>query len=227
MKLKEVLQLLQANKNERGIAHWARLGDGTMKSFGLGVTQLRQLGKKIGKDHKLALELWESDYYDARIIATIVDDPKLVTPRQVDSQIKGSMFWMLAYAYCGNLLSRTTFAAEKAGLWVKSKDDLLRRCGYLLLYELAKTDPSWADSYFEPFLATIAKKLQSEENFVKDAMNNALFAIGRRSAPLNKRAIDIARKIGRVEVDYGDNSCQAIDCVRHLTSPALRKKLKS
>lgn len=224
MTKEEVLKLLEANKDERGIKHWNRLQYGNLSSYGIGVTQLKKLATQIGRDHQLALELWELPIYDAKTLATITDNPKEITEEQVNRQIKDTGFWMLCYSYCSNLLAKTTFVQKKAEEWAVSKDDLLRRCGYLLLNHLAKDNKNLDDAYFQPYLEVIEKTIQSEENFVKDAMNNALWMIGQRSKPLNARAIEIAKKIGKIEVDYGDNSCQAIDVLKHLTGERLRQK---
>jgi hypothetical protein len=79
-----VIALLEAHKNERGIANWNKLDPEKrkLKTFGLGLTQLRKLAKKVGRDHQLAKELWQSDYYDAKIISLLIDDPKKLTPEQ-------------------------------------------------------------------------------------------------------------------------------------------------
>lgn len=224
MNIDQVLALLESRKDPRGIAYWERAAPAALKTFGLGVTQLKAIGKQIGKNHQLALELWRSPYYDAKTLATIIDDPKQVGEAQVEEQIKDVDFWMLSYSYCSNLLAKTPFVQKKMEAWTVSSDHLLRRCGYLLLYHVARDDKKLPDAYFEPYLDAIEKSLQSEENFVKDAMNNALCAIGQRSKPLNTRAIAIAKKIGKVEVDYGDNSCQALDCYKHLTAERLQQK---
>ncbi len=222
----DVLALLEENKNERGIAVWNRTGLQDIGSFGLGVTQLKAIAKKIEKSHQLALELWNLPYLDTRILATLVDNPKEVTPEQAEQQISEKHGWMLSNAYCSYLLSKTSFAKEKAVEWMETSDNLKKRCGFLLLYNLAKDDKKLPDSFFMPYLDMIEAKLQSEENFVKDSMNTALLAIGQRNRTLNSRAIDVAHAIGVVEVDYGDNSCQAIDCLKHLTSERIQSKFK-
>ena len=72
----EVMALLKENKNERGIANWRKTGErsGRLKSYGIGLTQLRKMAKRIGRDHKLAQRLWKSNVYDAKIIGLLVDD---------------------------------------------------------------------------------------------------------------------------------------------------------
>jgi 3-methyladenine DNA glycosylase AlkD len=80
------------------------------------------------------------------------------------------------------------------------------------------------DEYFEPYLEMIEKNLLAEENFVKDAMNTALMAIGSHSKWLNSRAVEIAGKLGKIEVDYGDNSCVVPDALKHLTAEKTLEK---
>lgn len=225
MTTQDVLALLEEHKNERGIANWKKTGYHDIGSFGLGMTQLKALAKKIGKDHELALQLWDMPYFDTKVLATLVDNPKEVTPAQADAQMSGTYSWLLSHAYCSYLLPKASFLKNKVVEWTASDDDLKRRCGYLLLYPLAKHDKTLSDAFFEPYLDTIEAKLQTEENFVKDGMNTALLAIGQRSRNLNIRAIEVARAIGKVEVDYGDNSCETTDCLQHLTSERIQSKL--
>ena len=81
----QVLTLLKENQSERGIAHWNKKPQ-KLKSFGIGLTRLRKLAKQIGRDHKLALRLWKSDVYDAKIIGLLIDDPKQISYAQAEKQ---------------------------------------------------------------------------------------------------------------------------------------------
>jgi hypothetical protein len=100
--------------------------------------------------------------------------------------------------------------------WIESKDSLEQRCGFQLFYQIAKNNKKLSDEHFLPFTDRIEKELQLAEKFIKDAMNNASWSIGMRSKNLNKRCIQAAQKTEKVEVDYGDNSCEAINVTRHL-----------
>ena len=223
----EVLKLLEENKNEKGIKHWENSGDKDMDSFGIGVTQLKKLAKKIGKDHELAMELWEYPNYDVKTISTLIDDPKQVTKKQAEAQVEDAEMWLLSYSYCSNLLSKVDFQKELAVEWTTSGDDIKRRCAYLLLYNIAKDDKQLNDNFFESYISLIKEKIQVEENLVKDAMNNALLMIGQRNKSLNDKAIEAAKNIGKIDINYGDNSCQPFDVVQHLTSERVQKKLTS
>jgi 3-methyladenine DNA glycosylase AlkD len=220
----QVIHLLEQNKNQLGIDHWNRLNYSTRVSYGIGLTKLKKLAKQIGKDHELALELWDSYNYDVQTMGILVDDPKKVTRNQVDQQVKHLDFWLLSHTYCTELMPKVKFLKELMEEWIYSENDLKRRCGYLMLSELAKSRKKIPNEYFLPHIHTIRDWLQTEENFVKDAMNNALSSIGKRSQFLNSKCISAARKIGKVKVDYGDSSCEAIDVIKHLTSDPVREK---
>ncbi len=225
----EVIALLEEHKNDRGIAHWEKHhGDGELKSFGIGLTQLRKLAKKVGRDHDLALELWDSDVYDAKVIGALVDEPKKMSREQAESQSEDAHIGMLAHIFCScdATLAKTAFAQELAVDWMDSQNNLRRRCGYLLLYELGKKKgKTLDDAFFETYIDHIQKTIAGEENWVKDAMNTSLLSIGKRNPELHEKTLAAARAIGPVEVDYGDNSCETLNLVKHLTSDWLLKKL--
>lgn len=215
--IEQVKDLLAANKDDRGIRHWESMQYKSMSSYGIGLTRLKKLARQVGRSHELAQQLWKCDVFDLKIISVLIEEYKKVTRQQVEAQVKDTSFWMLSHSYCQSLLSKVSFQQQLMEEWVTDDNDLRRRCGFACLYNIAKDNKKLPDEYFEPYLNIIKDKLQQEENFVKDAMNNALFMIGNRNAQLNKLALQVAQSIGRVEVDYGDNSCQAIDCVTRLS----------
>ena len=98
----EVFALLETHKNERGIQYWNQryaTRQGALKSFGIGLTVLRKLAKKIGRNHKLALQLWTSDFYDAKIISLLIDDPKKISREQVEEQVEemNQNIWLMYF----------------------------------------------------------------------------------------------------------------------------------
>lgn len=228
----QVLALLKENQNDRGIAHWKKLGPKTaqLKSFGIGLTQLRKLAKQIGRNHQLAQQLWKSDIYDAKVLGLLIDDPKQLSREQAEEQVDGLHAGMLAHVFasCGATLAKTPFAFELAGDWMESEDDMRRRCGYSLLYELSKKNiKAMDDAFLLGRIDHIRHAIHDEEMWVREAMNTALMGIGKRNKKLNKAAIRAAKSIGRVDIDYGDdNRCEPLDVLQHLTSDYLKKKLE-
>ncbi len=142
MTVSEVLALLNAERDERGISNWKKLGSGAagLKSYGIGLTRLRKLAKKIGRNRKLAQALWATDVYDARVIALLIDDPSRITREQAEQQVEELAGGMLAHVFasCDATLAKTPFVVELADQWVRSDDPVRRDCGYGLLYEASK-----------------------------------------------------------------------------------------
>ncbi len=200
-----------------------------LKSFGIGLTQLRKLAKQVGRDHKLAQQLWKSDIYDARVIGLLIDDPKQLSREQAEAQVEGLQGGMFAHVFasCDATLAKTSFAFELACDWMESKDDMRRRCGYMLLYELSKKNiAAMDDAYFLGRIDGIQDAIHGEEMWVREAMAGALMGIGKRNKTLNKAAVRAAKAIGPVDIDYGDdNSCEPLNVLKHLTSDYLKKKL--
>ncbi len=227
----QVIALLKANRNDRGIAHWKKLGPktGKLKSFGIGLTQLRKLAKQVGRDHKLALQLWKSDIYDAKIIGLLIDDPKQVSRVQAEEQVEELQVGLLAHVFacCDATLAKTPFAFELACDWMESKDTTRRDCGYGLLYELSKKNPEGMDDAFLlDRIDHIRHAVDSEDMGVRGAMAGALIGIGKRNKKLNRAAIRAAKAIGPIQTSCGDEtSCEPLNVLKHLTSDYLKQKL--
>ena len=110
----QVLAIIKENRNERGIAHWkgGKIKTAGLKSFGIGLTQLRKMAKQIGRDHKLAQQLWNSDVYDAKVLGLLIDDPKKLTREQAEEQVDQLKAGMFAHVFasCDATLAKTPFA---------------------------------------------------------------------------------------------------------------------
>ena len=232
MKKSEVMALLRENKDERGIANWKKNTKfaKSLKSYGIGLTKLRKMAKEIGKNHKLALSLWNSDYHEAKILGLLIDDPKLITREQVEEQVENLKGGYLCHVFssCDATLAKTPFVVDLACEWMGSKDKIRRSCAWGLIYEIAKFKGKKApdQAFFLDCIARIQESMIPSENmWVKESMNGALLGIGKRDKKLNTAAIKAVKAIGPVHIDYGDdNSCEPLDVIKHLTSDYMKKK---
>ena len=229
MTKQEVMALLKANKNQRGIDNWIKMGAQTrgLKSHGIGLTQLRKLARKVGRDRKLARQLWDSNVYDAKVIGLLIDEPKMITREQAERQVEQLEAGMLVhiFASCDATLAKADFIPELAPDWVASQDDVRRRCGFLLLYELSKNQRNKAleDAYFLPYLEQIEHSIHDQGYRVAQCMQAAIIGIGKRNKRLNKVAIKTVKAIGPVAGDPEDH-CPPTDVLKHLTSDYLKEK---
>ncbi len=231
MTVSEVLDLLHTERDERGMSKWEELGSGTagMRSYGIGLTRLRKLAKRIGRNRELALALWATDVYEARVIALLVDDPARITRDQAEKQVEELAGGMLAYVFasCDATLAKTSFAVELADRWVRSDDPVRRDCGYGLLYEASKFSSKKApnEAFFLAHVERIADTIEAESEKVRLSMGSTLMGIGKRSAVLNRAALKVARDVGPIEFTSASGECEPFDVVKHLTTDRLKKKL--
>jgi 3-methyladenine DNA glycosylase AlkD len=229
--LTDVLELLEENRDARGEANWKKLGDrtGGLSSFGIGLTRLRAIAKQVGRDHDLALTLWNERNHDAKVIGLLIDDPKQLTRDQVEQQVDGAAPGMLSHVLssCDATLPKSPIAFEIAEAWMASQDPVRRSCGYGLVYELAKDkkDKRLTDEFFLRCVETIGTTIAKEENRVRVGMGGALISIGKRNKKLNAAAIKVARAIGPIHFSDGDKKCEPMNVLKHLTSNHVRNKL--
>jgi 3-methyladenine DNA glycosylase AlkD len=223
-KLKDVLQRFESLRNEKNIAGMARFGIRSESAFGIKHPVLKQIAKEIGKDHELALELWDSGYHEARLIAPLIDDPKLVSEAQADSWVKDLNSWDLCDDLAGNLLIKTPFAHKKAIQWAKRKEEFVRRAGFAMMAWIAVKDKKTVKETFAPFYPLMVLYSNDERNYVKKAISWALRSVGKRNLALNKEAVKVAKQMAKV--DSKSSRWIAQDVIKELTSDTMQARLK-
>lgn len=225
MKYKEIVRKLKSMKNPKNIKGMARYGIISKKSLILGVSiyVIRDMAKRIGKDHELAQQLWNSKIREARLIATYIEDPKKVTERQMEEWVRDIDCWDICDQVCSNVFDKTEFSYKKAFEWTKRKEEFIKRAGFVLMAALAVHDKKAKDKNFEKFFPIIKKNATDERNYVKKAVNWTLRQIGKRNLSLNKKAIKLAKEIQKI--DSKTAKWIASDAIRELESEKIRKRI--
>ena len=219
----EVLTWLQRRGTRRTVEGMARYGLHAKRAFGVPMGTLLSLRKRLGQDHALSLALWESGWYEARLLAALVGDPQRVTRRQMDAWAASFENWGDCDTVCFKLFDRTPYAWEKARQWSASPREFVRRGGFVLMACLAAHDKAAHDTRFLALLPLIAKGARDDRNFVKKGVSWALRMIGRRNLALHTAALGVAERLAESE----EAACRWVgkDAVRELTSPKVRSAL--
>lgn len=199
MTIDEVIDILKQKGDAKHLAGMVRFGITGVNALGVNMPDLRKLAKLIKTDHRLALGLWDTGLHEARILASMIDDPKQVTPQQMDRWTGAFNSWDVCDQVCGNLFDRTPFAIGKAIEYSSSGEEYVKRAGFVLMAEFAVHNKKAADREFMQFFPIMEREAWDERNFVKKAVNWALRQIGKRNAALNLAAIETAKRIGRQE----------------------------
>ena len=199
MNSKKIISELKKHSKPKDREGMARFGINPKYALGVRIPVLRGLAKKIGKNHQLAAELWKTKIHEARILACMIDDPKIVAEEQMEEWVKEFNSWDLCDQCCMNLFDKLPVAWKKAIEWPKRKEEFVRRSGFALMACLAWHDKKAKDKDFFKFFPIIKKYSTDERNFVRKAVNWALRQIGKRNKNLNKEAIKLAKEIQKID----------------------------
>lgn len=175
-----------------------RFGIVTDNAFGVSMADIKLLGKKLGRDQDLALALWATGVYEARLLASLVGEPAKMTPALMDQWCKDFDNWAVCDTLCFNLFDRTPHAYAKIDKWTKAKPEFVKRAGFALLATMALHDKKAFDEEFLSRFALIEREAEDDRNFVKKAVNWSLRAIcTRRSPALKTAATACARRLAQ------------------------------
>ncbi len=213
------LKRLGTKATRDGMARYAIPSD---KAFGVPVGVLRKLAKKLGPDHDLATALWDSGWYEARMLACFVDEVERVTPAQMDRWCSDFDNWAICDTACFHLFDHTPHAFGRVKVWAKRKGEFARRAAFALLASLALHDKASPDAPFLACFPLIEAAATDERNFVKKAVSWALRGIGARNPSLHASALELARRLAASE----ETTTRWIgkDTLRDLSRPLLAKR---
>jgi 3-methyladenine DNA glycosylase AlkD len=191
-----VLALLRQHRASdadlQGIARFGLAVDGRI---GWRIPELRRLARRIGRDHRRALALWDSGVSDAQILAAYTAEPAAFTQRQMDRWVSGMRSWDVCDQACTNALARAPQAWQQPARWARREPEFERRAAFALLAALAVHDKQADDNAFLAALPLIEAAAGDERNFVKKAVNWALRQIGKRNAALHAPALALAERL--------------------------------
>lgn len=201
-----------------GMARYAIPSD---HAYGVAMKDIKALGKTLGRNHALALALWDTGVYEARMLASFVGDPERLTPAQMDRWCKQFDNWAFCDAMSFNLFDRSPHAWAKVDVWSKRRGEFEKRTAFALLWSLTVHDKRADDAKFLHGLELIEREATDERNFVKKAVNMALRAVGKRNRALRDAAIAVARRLA----DSADATARWIgkDALRELAAARTPK----
>jgi 3-methyladenine DNA glycosylase AlkD len=215
----EQLESLGTEQNRKVYAKHGVKGD----QFGISYADLGKLKKKIGMDHELAEELWATGNHDARVLAAMIADPGRLTGHTLDAWVEDLDNYIVTEAF-SKLASGSPDARQQMEKWVRAKGEWVGTAGWNVLTHLSMRPGGLPDDFLDTMIKQIETEIHGSKNRVKYAMNNALIAIGVSSSRLQKKAIEAAKRIGRVDVDHGETDCQTPDAAVYIQKTMERKK---
>jgi 3-methyladenine DNA glycosylase AlkD len=223
MNVEDILATFKTLGKPQTAAIYKRHGSGD-NVYGVLTSEITKIKKKIRVDHELAMELWDTGNAEARILALLIADPARMSRADADALVKDGSVRFLG-SYLSDLLARGSIADATMRAWMKSKEECRREMGYGILGVRLREHPeSISDADAGKILATIEKEIHRSPNRARYAMNGALISIGVFKPALRKKAIEVAKRVGKVEVDHGETNCKTPDAVSYIEKASQRKR---
>ena len=219
----DVLKMLEEKADPEKLEGMKRYAIETGKRMGVSVPEMRAIAKRVGTDHWLALDLWQTGIAEARIIASMIDDPALVTQSQMDDWVADFNSWDVCDQVCMNLFGNTSFARQKIHEWSTRQPEFEKRAAFALIAVLAWHDKTAPDEGFLAFLPLIKSGAGDDRNFVKKAVSWALRNIGKRNPCLRQEVLAFLPQLENVQ----DKTAAWIarDARKDLNSPATLRRM--
>jgi 3-methyladenine DNA glycosylase AlkD len=223
MKFEDIIRELESLSSPEDVEGRARFGINSTKAYGVRIPELRRMARETGKNHVLAEKLWQYGYSETRIMASMIDDPKLVTEDQMERWVIGFDSWDVCDQCCMNLFRKTPFAYKKISEWSEREEEFVKRAAFTLIATLAVHDKKAEDEKFIDLFPLIIRESTDPRNYVKKSVNWALRQIGKRNLNLNNKAIALALEIH--EIDSKSAKWIASDALRELKSEKVQERL--
>jgi 3-methyladenine DNA glycosylase AlkD len=221
--LKAALAALKRRATKKTLDSFPRYGIHTGKAFGVAMGDIQAMGKQLGRDHDLAAALWDSGWYEARLLASYVEDPARVTSPQMDRWCRDFDNWGICDTVCFTLFDRTPHAWPKIAKWSRHRDEFVKRAAFALLASVALHDKRAADGPFLEALPLIERAAGDERNFVKKGVSWGLRSIGRRNAALHAAALELARRLSASPEPAA--RWVGKDALKDITRPAVARRV--
>jgi 3-methyladenine DNA glycosylase AlkD len=221
----EIIEYLRGQGSEKNVLGMARFGISSKNTFGAPMPIIRELGKRIKKNHSLALELWDTEIHEARILASLIADSDELEPQTMDDWTNDFDSWDVCDQTCGNLYCYSKYADSKIFQWAESDKEFVRRTAFALIAYLAVRRKKVSDEEFYKFFDIIIEHSIDERNFVRKAVNWAIRQMGKRSMNMREEILKLCEQI--VSANPNSKSAKWIvqDAVRELNDEKIINRI--
>ncbi len=200
MKLEEIVERLHSLANpEKVLFKEKKFGIVTKNSLGIYHADLNALAKKLGKNSELAIELFDTEIYEARILCSKIFRPKDLTKPFAEKCVKAFDNWEICDSFSMGIFAKSTLALPLINEWVNRKSEFEKRAAFATMAGYCMADKKSENELFLSLLPRIEQESEDERLYVKKAVNWALRSIGKRNIDMNKAAIRLSEELLKKE----------------------------
>jgi len=218
---KQIIEILKKKADpEKVLFKEKKYGIISNNALGIYHQELKVLLKQFPKNDQLAIALFESNIYEARLLCSKMYDPQNLTEKLMDHWTSTFENWEICDSFCMGLFAKSTHAVPKAIEWTGRTKTFEKRAGFTVIAAYCMADKTALNETFEQFLPIIKSSCTDERIYVKKAVNWALRNIGKRNIDLNRKAIKLSREI--IKLDHKTAKWIGNNALKELTSKGVR-----
>jgi 3-methyladenine DNA glycosylase AlkD len=197
-------------------------------TFGVKIEDLKKVLKKTGHDQALAMELYDTGIYDARYLAGLMADGAKMSKKELDHWAKTSESHGIS-AYTVAWVASENQDGWDIGLeWIESSKETIATSGWSTLAAIVSMIPNEKIDLKEikSLLKRIEKEIHKAPNYVRYVMNTFVICVGGYIPELAQEAIEIGKRIGKVEVYMGNTACKVPSSPEYIQKMHARGNIK-
>jgi len=221
---RDAVATLKRLSSRKVLDGYARYGIPSDRAMGIPVGTIQGVAKKLGRNHGLALALWKTGWYEARLLAVFVAEPERVTPALMNGWCRDFDNWGITDTACFKLFDQSPHAMTKVAQWSKLRGEFQKRAAFALLASAAAHAKTLPDAAFVRCFPLIEAGATDDRNFVMKGVSWALRAVGHRNPPLHARAVVLARTLA--ESESRPARWVGKDTLRDLLRPLVVRRMK-
>ena len=215
-----ISQLRALADPEKIVLKEKKFGVVAKNALGIYHKDLKALAKTIPQNSDLALDLFDSGIYEARLLCSKIFPVKELTPALMEKWVVTFENWEICDSFCMGLFAKSQYAVPKAIEWADREPEFERRASFAIIAAYCMADKLAENAIFEQFFPLITNAATDDRTYVKKAVNWALRNIGKRNIDLNQSAIKCAQTI--LEMDNKAAKWIAKDALKELEKEGVR-----
>jgi 3-methyladenine DNA glycosylase AlkD len=200
MILEDVVKKLEGLANpEKVRLKSEKFGINADHSLGIYHKDLKLIAKGLGLDNELAIALFDTGIYEARILCSKMFKPSDITEELMEKWVSTFENWEICDSFCMGLFAKSAFARKKVLEWSLREREFEKRAGFVIIAAYCMADKHADNEAFQQCLSIIEREAIDDRLYVKKAVNWALRNIGKRNLDLNVEAIIVAKRLCALE----------------------------
>ena len=221
MEFNQIIHELEELSDVEFAENMKKFGIRYVKSYGLRLPQIRKIAKSCGKNHELAVKLWNHGYHETYLLATLTQEPEKVTSNQLNEWVNAFYSWDLVDQACINLLRFIPQARDSIFIWCDADGEFVKRTAFSLIAVLAVHEKQ---SDFEIYFDILKEGSKDNRNFVKKSVNWAIRQIGKTNLENNRKALELSYEL--LEMENKSSRWVARGAIKELESEKVKSKFK-